>query len=97
MHAIVFRQPHLQSQVWYELEKISNAFQGKWLVIRDFNCILDENEKKGGIKTRLTKINRFKNCIPECGFIDIGFSGHPYTWTNRRYGKNFIVIVLIEP
>lgn len=32
--------------------------------------------------------------MSECGLIDIGFSGHPFTWTNRRYGKDFICVRL---
>lgn len=25
-----------------------------------------------------------------CGLMDIGFNGHPFTWTNKRFGKAFI-------
>lgn len=28
--------------------------------------------------------------IAKCGLLDLGFAGHPYTWTYRRFGKDFI-------
>lgn len=59
--------PHLQVQVWDELNKIANFFNGCWLVIGDFNNILNESEKKGGIKPNLTKMLKSRDCIYQCG------------------------------
>lgn len=85
-----YPQTHLQGQVWNELITLSQAHSERWLVIGDFNNILSENEKKGGRKPLLSKINSFKNCLYTCGLMDLGFSGHPFTWNNRRFGKDFI-------
>lgn len=45
-------------------------------------------------------MNRFNDCISECGLTDIGFRGHPFTWTNHRFGitlfvKDFIGLLRI--
>lgn len=49
-----YPQTHLQPQVWSELNSIASTVNNnKWLVIGDFNCILDENEQKGGRKPLL--------------------------------------------
>lgn len=85
-----YPQPHLQNQVWDELLQFSSNVTANWLVVGDFNCILNLNEKKGGGKIRLKKILGFRDCIAKCGLIDLGYAGHPFTWNNRRYGKDFI-------
>lgn len=82
-----YPQPHLQNQVWDELLQFSSNVTANWLVVGDFNCILNLNEKKGGGKIRLKKILGFRDCIAKCGLIDLGYAGHPFTWNNRRYGK----------
>lgn len=50
-----YAQPHRQHQVWNELKYLPSQFIGNWVVLGDFNCILDEWEKKGGIKPKLSK------------------------------------------
>lgn len=32
----------------------------------------------------------FKHRIEECGLIDLGFVGHPFTWTNKQAGGDNI-------
>lgn len=85
-----YAQPSRHSQVWNELVQISANYSGKWVVLGDFNCILNEEEKKGGIRTAISKMLRFRDCIAQCRLVDLGFAGHPFTWTNRRFGRQFI-------
>ena len=35
-------------------------------------------------------ISEFRKAIQECDLKDLGCSGHPFTWSNRRYGPHFI-------
>lgn len=55
-----------------------------WLIGGDFNGILQHGENKGG-RTKADKlINDFSSVVDDCNLIDMGFSGDPYTWCNRR-------------
>ncbi|KAG2627852.1 hypothetical protein PVAP13_3KG264398, partial [Panicum virgatum] len=41
-------------------------------------------EKSGPGRPDITRINAFCSYVKQCGFIDLGYSGPAYTWTNRR-------------
>ena len=36
----------------------------------------------------------FRDCLADCGLADLGFSGYPYTWDNRRQGNENIQVRL---
>lgn len=36
----------------------------------------------------------FRDCLTECGLADLGFSGYPYTWDNKRDGGDNIQVRL---
>lgn len=36
----------------------------------------------------------FRDCLAECGLADLGFSGYPYTWDNKRDGDANIQVRL---
>ncbi|XP_021671702.2 uncharacterized protein LOC110658414 [Hevea brasiliensis] len=52
----------------------------------DFNCITSPLEKIGGNNHSQQRIRAFTQFIDSWGLIDIGFSGFPTTWNNRRDG-----------
>jgi endonuclease/exonuclease/phosphatase family metal-dependent hydrolase len=51
----------------------------------DLNDIMHPNEKAGPGRPDIMRINAFCNHVKQCGFIDLGYSGPDYTWTNRRH------------
>lgn len=57
-----------------------------WVCIGDFNDVVRQSEKRGG---RLVDgasswgLKHFMDCM---GFVDLGYSGRNFTWTNRRSG-----------
>ncbi|XP_035545422.1 uncharacterized protein LOC118348263 [Juglans regia] len=76
---------------WDMLSQTTDSFSGPSLAIGDFNSILSQSEKFGGksfaqsstLKGLPLFMNRF-------GFVDIGFNGPKYTWSNKRAGFNLI-------
>lgn len=84
------RSNQISVQIWNELLHNPSNYSGKWCVMGDFNCILNETEKRGGPKPQLSKILEFRECLDQCQLMDLGFAGHPFTWTNRRFGIFFI-------
>jgi hypothetical protein len=32
-------------------------------------------------------MERFRDCLSDCGLADLGFSGYEFTWNNRREGE----------
>jgi hypothetical protein len=50
--------------------------------------IMHVNEKLGPARADIRHINAFCAHVKECGFIDLGYSGPAYTWTNKRLSTN---------
>lgn len=75
-------KPHF----WELLSTIASAFDGPWLMIGDFNSIISQTEKIGGIPFASSSNHNFQNDLNGIGMIDLGFSGYAYTWNNKRSG-----------
>ena len=54
-----------------------------WILLGDFNDMLAEDEKLGGLPVNRTRIAAFRNCLDKCGLIDLDFHGPRFTWTNK--------------
>ncbi|KAG5563042.1 hypothetical protein RHGRI_005701 [Rhododendron griersonianum] len=50
------------------------------------NDIMCSAEKKGGVVRPAWSLKGFQNFINDCGLVDLGFSGYPFTWHNNRSG-----------
>lgn len=59
-----------------------------FICMGDLNNIMPPNEKWGPGPPCLTRINNFCALVKQCGFMDLGYSGPAYTWTNRRFTTN---------
>lgn len=46
----------------------------------DFNVILTEEEKYGGLPVYLSEVHDLSHCIDTYALYDIGFKGNLYTW-----------------
>ncbi|KAH9715856.1 putative reverse transcriptase/RNA-dependent DNA polymerase [Citrus sinensis] len=52
--------------------------------------VLNLNEKLGGNEKQVNSVADFREAVRECDFIDMGFTGYPFTWSNRRFGVGLI-------
>ena len=58
-----------------------------WVVFGDFNEIVKSDEKLGWLDRDARQMEMFRECLSECGLIDLGFVGQHFTWCNGRLGK----------
>ena len=54
-----------------------------WVLLGDFNEMISEDEKMGGLPLNRNRISAFRNCMDKCGLMDLGFQGPRFTWTNK--------------
>ena len=73
-----------RENVWERLTRMSIARSGAWMMIRDFNEITSNSEKKGGRKRPETSFIPFKTMLANCGMIDFPFKGNAMSWAGRR-------------
>ncbi|KAH7861779.1 hypothetical protein Vadar_030827 [Vaccinium darrowii] len=75
---------------WGELLHYRQRSSGEWIIWGDFNDLLWEDEKQGGRRREAWSLRAFRQFTTELEAIDMGFSGYPFTWVNRRYGDGLI-------
>lgn len=60
------------------------------MCVGDFNEIVEDAEKFGGLKKPRWQMQDFQNSIVNRLLFDLGFSGPKYTWCNKREGPDFM-------
>ncbi|KAF7147810.1 hypothetical protein RHSIM_Rhsim03G0079300 [Rhododendron simsii] len=74
--------------LWQELEAIGRGEDLDWIVGRDFNAIAHQDEKFGGLPRHNWEMADFQDFIQESSLIDLGYVGYPFTWNNKRHGRD---------
>ncbi|CAM8928848.1 unnamed protein product [Rhodiola kirilowii] len=77
---------HRSSETWDLLRSLSRDNNLPSIVLGDFNEVLFSWEVKGRRIRREWQMRSFRESIKACGLIDLGYSGLPYTFSNRRAG-----------
>lgn len=52
--------------------------------------MLYNSEKKGGLPKSFHQLKEFWDVVEICKFVDMGFEGYPYIWSNGRMKGNNI-------
>ncbi|XP_060202604.1 uncharacterized protein LOC132631021 [Lycium barbarum] len=60
-------------ELWDDIYSLSSSMNSPWLVGGDFNVILNEKEKIGGLPVHQTEIEDFAFCKYSCDLQDIDF------------------------
>ena len=71
---------------WNLLRHLHSQSNILWLVMGDFNEIVDQREKLGMLDRNEVQMQRFRSALTDCSLVDLGFSGWLFTWSNRRDG-----------
>lgn len=80
-----------REESWELLRVISQDVHSRnWVCFGDFNAIWSNEEKRGGVERTFTHLEPFRQCITNCALVDVGFTGHPFTWTNGRNDEHNI-------
>ncbi|XP_031402735.1 uncharacterized protein LOC116212324 [Punica granatum] len=78
----VYASPSIMNRrdLWSCLSTISAGITGPWVVLGDFNTILDASEKKGGAPFNPIPAAHFQEALDNCGLMDLESSGPRFTW-----------------
>uniref|UniRef100_A0A2N9GPD6 Uncharacterized protein n=1 Tax=Fagus sylvatica TaxID=28930 RepID=A0A2N9GPD6_FAGSY len=80
-------ETHLREHSWNLLRTLNGQLSLPWCCFGDFNEIVRSSEKSGHRNQSESQMQRFRAVIDECGFLDLGFRGLPFTWCNNRRGR----------
>ncbi|KAH0653162.1 hypothetical protein KY290_031451 [Solanum tuberosum] len=76
--------------LWEELYQLHNSSTLPWIISGDFNVVLNENEKIGGVPVQPADTEDFVNCIGSCDLTEVSYRGNPFTWWNGRVAEDCI-------
>ena len=72
---------------WKLIETLNAQCDIPWVIFGDFNEITHPEEKQGWLDKDVNQIRAFKECLWQCGLLDLGFVGQSFTWCNERIGN----------
>lgn len=87
--SVVYASPRpLERDVlWAYLRQIGVVVNIPWLLIGDVNQPLNSCDKQGGQPLNQRLANSLRDNIDVCCFLDLGFQGSQFTWSNGRLGS----------
>ncbi|XP_021724771.1 uncharacterized protein LOC110692095 [Chenopodium quinoa] len=74
-----------RKDLWNDLKDIHSMIEGPWIILGDFNYILDVKESIGS-PVREREIEDFRACMQHCELQDIKYSVNIFTWNNKQEG-----------
>ncbi|KAJ4832726.1 hypothetical protein Tsubulata_022476 [Turnera subulata] len=77
-------------ELFDEISELRLPDDGPWLCVGDLNALCSDDDKCGGSQLRASSKQILLDFIDRCGFIDLGFKGSMYTWSNRHPGARNI-------
>ncbi|XP_059287623.1 uncharacterized protein LOC132040947 [Lycium ferocissimum] len=82
---------HLERiSLWDSLYSLADHMDLPWLVGGDFNVIMNEDEKTGGLPVFPDEYEDFAFCTNSCELFDINYKGSLFTWWSGRAGSDCI-------
>ncbi|XP_074304562.1 uncharacterized protein LOC141639300 [Silene latifolia] len=72
-----------RAPLWGHLRRIAGTIDGPWAIAGDFNCVLAANKRVGG-NVPSSEMEPFRDCVADCGVLDIAATGALYTWNNKQ-------------
>ncbi|XP_019166798.1 PREDICTED: uncharacterized protein LOC109162582 [Ipomoea nil] len=84
--ASVYGSPahHLHRRLRTDLRQAENSITGPWIVVGDFNAVLNSEETSNYSSFSSHRSADFRNWIQDEGLIDLGFSGPKLIWVKNE-------------
>ncbi|KAK3198468.1 hypothetical protein Dsin_021883 [Dipteronia sinensis] len=76
---------------WVLLRRLAGMYCMPWLCMGDFNEVLQDSEKRGGVSESWRALSEFREAVEDCHLVDMGFTGPKFTWCNKREGAEIIL------
>ena len=75
-----------REESWALLRRLNSQSTLPWCCMGDFNELVRLEEKQGRHSRSERQMQLFRDVLDDCGFVDLGFNGPKFTWTNNRLG-----------
>lgn len=79
----------MRRELWQQMEAMKCS--RPWLVLGDFNCVLQYAEKKGGRMPSLVAIQEFREAMDRCELVEADTIGTKFSWSNNKEERDRII------
>ncbi|XP_060170581.1 uncharacterized protein LOC132601517 [Lycium barbarum] len=79
-----------REELWEDMVDLANQQDLPWIIGGDFNVIVSDEKKQGGLPVSSNETLDFSTCIQSYGLIDVGFTRSKFTWWNGRTEEDCI-------
>jgi hypothetical protein len=79
-----------RDKTWVDLHALLESILGPWMCCGDFNVVINDEEKIGGITGGSSILSLLKELLFDLAVVDLGYVGNRFTWSKRRWGRNSI-------
>jgi exonuclease III len=92
----VYGEPRTDQRhvMWELMRHLHGRSSEPWLAIGDFNEAMWGFEHFSACPRPERQMAAFRDALADCGLTDLGFSGLPYTYDNRRDGDDNVKVRL---
>ncbi|CAN0884567.1 hypothetical protein LINGRAHAP2_LOCUS14879 [Linum grandiflorum] len=73
-----------RKESWDLLRRLNQVTYGPWCVVGDFHDILHQYEQKGRHERLSALVDRFREAVADCNFVDVELYGYPFTWARAK-------------
>ena len=77
-------ETHQRVDTWNLIRRLSQQFQLPWCYMGDFKGIVISAKIQGRRPRLERQMQAFCDVLDECGMLDLGYHGSPFTWSNNR-------------
>ncbi|XP_073046253.1 uncharacterized protein [Primulina eburnea] len=68
--------------LWDDLKSFGTLCNLPWIVMGDFNNVLSQHEKKGGLQVKNYETKDFVDCVASLDLLDLQHTGCYFTWSS---------------
>ncbi|XP_031127477.1 uncharacterized protein LOC116029567 [Ipomoea triloba] len=79
-----FPERTMRSASWDQLRTLVSRSTLPWVVVGDFNDLLFQHEKRGGIPHPHNLLRGFGEVVEECGLAQLPMNGYQFTWERGK-------------
>lgn len=83
----IYGEPALENrlELWNEISSLGISRDSAWILSGDFNEIVDNSEKRGGVTRAEKSFINFRSFITQNGLLDLKHSGNSLSWRGMRH------------
>ena len=92
----MYGEPRVENRhlMWTKLRRLKTTSNLPWLVIGDFNEVMWDFEHFSSSPRPQRQMQAFRDSLENCELADLGFSGVPRTYDNKRSGNGNVKVRL---